>query len=153
LDKAAEAIRMAQSKMKGTTSVQFQCTDFFGIERPGLYDFVYASNLYQLFKPEERLNFRELARKLLKPQGYLMLSTHSASDPEHAGKGRPVPGDTNSFIDQKYVHLCNEAELRRDFSFLDIQVLLEHRYDEPRSTGEVHHHISWMLAGQVITPL
>ena len=120
LDKASEAIRMAQANLKGTASARFECADFFIVQPAGCYNVVYASNLYQLLKPEERQKFWELARNLLKPQGYLLLSTHSASDPEHAGKGRPVPGDPNSFIDQKYLHLCEEAELRRDFSFLDI---------------------------------
>jgi SAM-dependent methyltransferase len=149
VDKAPEAIRMARSNTKNKASVQFQCADFFSLPPEAGYDVVYASNLYQLLKPGERERFREIVRIMLKPQAYFFMSTHSASDPEHAGKGTPVAADPNSFIDQKYLHLCDEAELRRDFSFLDIKALHEHRYDEPRSTGEVHHHISWLLAGKL----
>jgi SAM-dependent methyltransferase len=150
LDKSPEAVRMAEANLKtiSTAALRFQCGDFFDIKDFGRYDIVYASNLYQLLRPDERLRFRELVKKLLNKNGYLLMSTHSSHDPEHAGKGKPVPGDPGSFIDQKFLHLCDEAELRRDFNFLDIRDLFEQKFDEPRSTGETHHHISWILAGQ-----
>jgi SAM-dependent methyltransferase len=148
LDKASEAIKMAQANTKNQASVRFECSDFFTAAPSGSYDIVYASNMYQLLRPGERQQFRKLASELARPGGYLFLSTLSNTDPEHAGKGKPVPGEANSFIDQKYLHLCNEDELREDFSFLNIRVLSEHKYNEPRSNGQVHHHISWLLAAQ-----
>ena len=86
----------------------------------------------------------------LKPGGLLFLSTLSVRDPEHYGKGSPVPGEPNSFVDKVYLHLFAREELMHDFGFLEIKELYEHEYAEPRATGEAHHHILWILNGECI---
>jgi len=69
-------------------------------------------------------------------------------DPQHYGKGTPVAGESNSFVDKVYLHLCSEEELREDFGFLSIKELQENPHNEPRANGETHHHLIWLLAGQ-----
>jgi 2-polyprenyl-3-methyl-5-hydroxy-6-metoxy-1,4-benzoquinol methylase len=87
-------------------------------------------------------------KMMLKPNGLLFLSTLSVRDPEHYGKGDPVPGETNSFHDKTYLHLCTKEELIGDFDFIYIKEIYEHAFREPRVIGEAHHHVSWILAGE-----
>jgi hypothetical protein len=108
---------------------------------------VFASNFYHLLKMEERQALRDTIKKRLKPGGMLFLSMLSPNDPEHFGKGKPVENEDNSFQDETFLHFCTREELERDFSFLSIKELSEHEYYEPRSNGEVHHHILWLLMG------
>ena len=142
IDIASKAVLKGQKK-----DVRFQCCDFTELNE-GKYDMVVVSNLYQVLKKDEREALRKAAMTTLKPNGLLFLSTLSTRDPEHFGKGIPVPGEANSFIDKRYVHLCAREELIEDFAFLDIEELYEHEYYEPRANGEVHHHISWILIGE-----
>jgi SAM-dependent methyltransferase len=149
IDNAQEAIDMAQKALVNDlkSSVKFQCCDFKqGID--GKFGVLFASNVYQLLDIESRGAFREFVKNSLKGGGRLFLSTLSMSDPEHFGKGKRVPTESNSFIDEKFLHLCTGEELRKDFNFLKIEQLLEHKYDEPRSNGKTHHHISWLLMGE-----
>jgi 2-polyprenyl-3-methyl-5-hydroxy-6-metoxy-1,4-benzoquinol methylase len=149
IDTAREAIAMAQKALAGDlkSSVEFQCRDFKeGID--GKFGIVFASNVYQLLERENRDAFRDVVKNSLKRGGRLFLSTLSASDPEHFGKGKRVPTESNSFIDEKFLHLCAGEELRKDFGFLKIEQLLEHKYDEPRSNGQTHHHVSWLLMAE-----
>ena len=67
--------------------------------------------------------------------------------PEHFGKGERIKTETNSFRDERLLHFCTRQEIERDFSFLNIKKLQKHEYIEPRSNGENHHHISWLLLG------
>jgi len=149
IDISEKAIEIASNTAieKGTGDIRFECRDF---REPvdGNYDIVYFSNLYQLLDSDTRKDLKNAAAKALKPQGLLFLSTLSVSDPEHYGKGEPIPGEPNSFYDGRYLHLCTREELMEDFSFLDIREFYEHEYDEPRATGETHHHISWILMGE-----
>ena len=152
VDKSQEAIRIAVDacSKEGNGKIQFQCGDFSLIPTDTKYDIVFASNLYQLLRSGERAQFRDITKTILNPGGLTILSTLSTSDLEHYGKGTPVANETNSFIDKKYLHLCNREELERDFYYLTIRALLEHEYDESRATGETHHHISWLLVGQYL---
>ena len=151
IDVSEEAIKLASdmAREKQAENVKFQRADFAELAE-GRYDLVSASNLYQLLKEDERKSFREAALRTLKPAGLFFLSTLSVNDPEHHGKGAPIPGEANSFSfkHKVYLHFCTEEELIEDFAFLNIKELYEHEYDEPRATGEVHHHISWILVGE-----
>lgn len=142
IDIASNTILEAQRK-----DVKFHCCNFMELEQ-GSYDIVFISNLYHLFKQDKRKELRNAILRTLKQDGILFLSTLSVSDPEHSGKGIPVSGESNSFQDRVYLHLCTREELLEDFAFLDIEKLYEHEYYEPRATGEIHHHISWILIGQ-----
>ena len=139
---ASETALMTQEK-----NVEFRIHNFVELE-DNKYDIISASNLYQLLRPGEREQLRDAVSFLLKPDGLLFLSTLSVNDPEHKGKGSPIPGEPGSYQDKVYLHLCTKAELMEDFGFLDIKELYEHEYDEPRATGEVHHHISWILIAE-----
>jgi SAM-dependent methyltransferase len=148
IDNSGKAIEMANNALAGDLKprVRFDCCDFNRIAE-GQFGIVFASNFYHLLKAEDRQNFIDTIKKKLKPCGILFLSTLSPRDPEHFGKGRRIETEENSFQDEKFLHFCTREELERDFSFLDINELSEHEYYEPRSNGEVHHHILWILVG------
>jgi 2-polyprenyl-3-methyl-5-hydroxy-6-metoxy-1,4-benzoquinol methylase len=134
-------------RKSAVSGVEFQCRDFARLG-PSKYDIVFISNLYQLLEPQQRAELRDTVKRILQPGGLLFLSTLSVSDPEHYGKGIPIVGEVSSFLDEKYIHFCTQEELERDFGFLTIKELQLHEYHEPRSTGEAHHHIAWLLVGE-----
>lgn len=139
---ASEAVPESQKKR-----VKFWQSDFRELDERR-YDVVFSSNLYQLLREHERREFVKAVLRSLKPSGLLFLSTLSASDPEHRGKGIRIADEPNSFQDVVYLHLCTRDELQSDFVALDIRKLFEHEFQEPRANGETHHHISWILIGE-----
>jgi cyclopropane fatty-acyl-phospholipid synthase-like methyltransferase len=151
IDTATKAIELANSSRDAIRhqGVNFSCADFMKIEAKR-YNILFASNLYQLLQADERKLFRRKVTETLKQNGLLFLSAHAASDPQHYGKGTPHPSEANSFYDGKYLHLCTREELLEDFGFLDIKMLKEHEYLEPRADGTTHHHISWILIGKYL---
>ena len=148
IDNSSEAIEMARKALPADleSRVTFQCCDFRQMA-DGKFDIIFASNFYQLLKKDERQDLRDTVNKKLKPGGTFFLSTFSTGDPEHFGQGQHIEDDINSFKDKRFLHFCTREELESDFSFLPIRELGEHEYYEPRSNGEVHHHILWILAG------
>jgi 2-polyprenyl-3-methyl-5-hydroxy-6-metoxy-1,4-benzoquinol methylase len=146
IDNSSEAVEMARKALAADleSRVTFQCCDFRQIAG-GKFETMFASNFYHLLKMDERQALINTIKEKLKPGGMLFLSTMSPNDPEHFGKGKPVEDEPNSFHDQRYLHFCTREELEKDFSFLTIRELSEHEYYEPRSNGEVHHHILWIL--------
>ncbi|MGA2367374.1 MAG: class I SAM-dependent methyltransferase [Dehalococcoidia bacterium] len=150
IDKSPEAIRMVWDGRpeKSQSDIRFEHRDFLELPTENKYDIVYTSNIYHLLRLDERARFREIIKSILEPQGLLFMSVMSLRDPQHYGKGDPVANETNSFVDKVYLHLCTEEELREDFGFLTVRELQENPYDEPRSNGETHHHMIWLLAGQ-----
>ncbi len=146
IDSSQNAIDIAKKTAltERCENIQFRQLDFRRISGEQ-YDVVFVSNLYQILKPLEREELRKTISRALRAGGTLFLSTLSVSDPEHKGQGAPIPGEENSIDIGKYLHLCTREEMIHDFSFLDIRELEEHEYDEPRSTGKPHHHISWIL--------
>jgi SAM-dependent methyltransferase len=147
VDNSREAIAMARKRIgKAEHQVRFRCCDFRQMPSRK-FDVIYASNLYQLLRKEDRKALQEVIRKALKGDGMLFLSTLSINDPEHFQKGEKVRDEENSFQDEKFLHFCTREELERDFGFLTIKELYEHEYYEPHFNGETHHHISWLLLG------
>jgi 2-polyprenyl-3-methyl-5-hydroxy-6-metoxy-1,4-benzoquinol methylase len=142
IDIASNAVLKAKEE-----DAKFQCCNFTELKESG-YDIVFVSNLYQLLKKNERKELRETVVRTLKSNGLLFLSTLSVRDPKHYGKGIPVLEEFNSFQDRVYLHFCTREELIEDFTFLNIKELYEYEYYEPRATGEIHHHISWILVGE-----
>ena len=154
IDISEKAVEIASKAVPEThkEKVRFLQCNFAELEHEK-YDIVFASHLYHLLKSDERKKLRRTMMRMLKPKGLLFLSTLSVKDPEHSGKGDLVPGEPNSFHDKTYLHLCTRDELLDDFDFLYVKEMYEHEFDEPRATGETHHHISWILAGeQMVTP-
>jgi cyclopropane fatty-acyl-phospholipid synthase-like methyltransferase len=152
VDPAAAAVKMAKADgAKGKPPhVEFRVARFQEIT-DGLYDLVYAANLYQILPPEERKQFPQVVKKLLAPDGFFILGTLSSRDPEHAGKGTAIPRDINSWVDKTYIHLSDQAELEAGFHFLKFHKFFEHEFIESRAGGARHHHISWILIGSRTT--
>ena len=163
IDGAARAIEMARAALPAGARIEYGCADFVDPARADgrlwqgpagarvattRFGAVYSSNVYQLLDPPARAGFRSAVRDLLAPGGLFFLSTLSAHDPQHAGRGRPVPGETDSFVERRYLHLCRRAELADEFGFLTLERLEEVAYDEERPGGEPHHHLSWLLVGR-----
>ena len=113
-----------------------------------LYAAVTCTNVYHLLDAPAR---RRLAAELtarVSPGGLLFLMTLSPADPQHGGKGSPVPGDPGSFVDRVFLHFAGESELRDAFATMSIVRLDEHSYTEPRADGHTHTHVSWILVGR-----
>jgi 2-polyprenyl-3-methyl-5-hydroxy-6-metoxy-1,4-benzoquinol methylase len=148
IDPAATAVEMAKADVAkgGGPGVDFRVSRFQEIA-DGPYDLVYAANLYQILPPEERKQFLQAVKKLLAPDGLFILGTLSTRDPEHAGKGAAIPGDVNSWVAEKYIHLSDRSELTAAFPFLKFDLCCEQEYLESRAGGSSHHHISWILIG------
>ncbi len=148
IDTSQKAIEILKNSIVDpyTKAIQFKCCDFMDLE--GKYDTVFASNLYQILQKRQREELRKKIACILKPRGLLFLNNLSTNDPEEYGKGEPCRDEQNSFINSKYLHFCTREELERDFRFLSIKELYEHRYDEPRAGGNTHHHISWILIAE-----
>jgi ubiquinone/menaquinone biosynthesis C-methylase UbiE len=149
IDRSEKAIEIASEMLSDANhgKVAFRKCDFTDLDYEE-YDIVFASHLYHLLNSEERKKLRRTITRLMKPKGLLFLSTLSVKDPEHYGKGNLVPGEINSFFDKTYLHLCTKDELLDDFGFLYVKEMYEHEFREPRATGETHHHISWIMAGE-----
>jgi SAM-dependent methyltransferase len=150
IDVSPEALNLAEGSRpeKSQNEIKFEQQDFLALPAGNKYDVVFTSNIYHLLGPEERVRFRDIIKSILNPQGMLFMSVMSVRDPQHYGKGTPVAGESNSFVDKVYLHLCSEEELREDFGFLSIKELQENPHNEPRANGETHHHLIWLLAGQ-----
>ena len=148
LDNSQAAIDIAKQSLKGDLEkeIELLCYDFSNVSDK--YEVILASNLYMLLKPDERAKLRETVKRCLKPDGVFFLSTLSVRDPQHFGKGTPVAGETNSFIEDRYLHLSTRNELEQDFDFLTISALYERQFHEPRTTHD-HDHVSWIMMGKL----
>jgi cyclopropane fatty-acyl-phospholipid synthase-like methyltransferase len=151
VDRSENAIRLAMESLAKVpdAKVRFQRVDFRDLDEQR-FDVVFTRNIYQLLKYSERAEFREMVNRTLKRQGLLFLMTLSTRDPQHYGKGTPVPDEVDSFQDTTFLHLCTKEELVNDFSFLKIRELYEHEFDEERTTTP-HHHISWIMVAEKTT--
>lgn len=147
IDTSKKAIDIARDAFPGATDVEFRCCDFTEVGG-AKYDVVFISNVYHFLRREEREKLRETVINLLIPGGLMFLSTLSINDLQDYGGGVPVPEEPNSFEGEVYLHFCSRSELMEEFNFLKIKKLYEHEYYEHHSTGEVHHHISWILIGE-----
>lgn len=150
VDVAEKSIAIAMDTVMKTKrrNISFQSIDFASLGGDK-YDIVFASNVYQILHKYEREAFRNTVQKALRPEGLLFLATLSINDPEHYGKGERIAGEENSFKEEKYLHFCTREELTKDFGFLSIKELYEQKYAEPRSNGQIHHHVSWILIGTI----
>ena len=151
VDGAQRAVEMARAALPAGARIDYRCVDLteLGARAAGTrFDVVYSSNVYQLLGPPARAAFRAAVGDLLAPGGLFFMSTLSAVDPQHAGQGQPVPGEPDSFVERRYLHLCRREELTSDFDFLALERLEELACVEERPGGEPHHHVSWLLVGR-----
>ena len=104
-----------------------------------------ASNVYHVLDTAKRQQLGQAMAERLRPGGLLFLNALSVADPQHYGKGEPVPDDPNSFMDSRYLHFCTREELQEAFGHLAIEELYELAYREPLAEGGFHDHVSWVL--------
>jgi cyclopropane fatty-acyl-phospholipid synthase-like methyltransferase len=148
LDNSESAIELARQSISADLEKRIELLNYDFSQVNDKYDVILVSNLYQLLKPKERASLRETVKRCLKSDGVFFLSTFSVRDPQHFGKGQPVEGEPNSFLDVRYLHLSTRQELESDFDFLSISALFEREFHEPRSTRD-HDHIAWILMGKI----
>jgi SAM-dependent methyltransferase len=145
LDSSQEAIDLANESVPPELKKQLEFLAFDFSRVLDKFEIIFASNLYQLLLPEERAKLRDTVARCLEKDGLFFLSTLSSTDPQLFGRGQPVQGEENSFIEGKYHHFCTRQELENDFNFLKITALFEREYREAHSSGELHTHVSWIL--------
>jgi len=114
----------------------------------GPYDVAFVASVYHLLGPIGRREFAAALAAAVRPGGLLFLSTLSPRDPQHYAVGRPVTGETRSWIDRTYLHFCVADELERDFAAFKVLDLDERAYLEHNRDGQVHRHTSWFLEGR-----
>ncbi|HUK76281.1 MAG TPA: class I SAM-dependent methyltransferase [Thermoleophilia bacterium] len=169
IDGAARAIEMARAARPAQATIEYIVADLGDLGevgdlgeagetsaaggspaglRPARFDAVYCSNVYHLLDTAGRAALRATVNDHLAPGGLFFMSTLSHRDPQHAGRGRPVPGEPDSYVEQTYLHLCRRDELERDFEFLRLERLDEIAYLEPRPEGAPHDHVSWIVVGR-----
>ena len=141
-DPSQVAIGMAQATCHASNA-SFRCCGF--AETSGTYDAVVTSNVYHVLGTAERQQLGQAVAERLRPGGLLFLNALSVADPQHYGKGEPVPGEPNSFVNSRYLHFCTREELQEAFGHLAIEELYELAYREPLAEGGFHDHISWVL--------
>ena len=113
---------------------------------PG-FDVVYASNVYHLLRPPDRLAFAAALTSLAAPGARLFLSTLAPGDPQHYGVGDAVTGEDESWDEHVYLHFCSEDELRRDFAAFAPLEIAARDFEEHNADGVVHRHRSWLVTG------
>ena len=148
IDLSEKAIDLARKNSINALAkkAEFKVTDFRDLHT--IFDAILVSNLYHLLDPEGRQDLAAHVARLLVPEGKLFLNTISVHDKEHYGVGTPIPGEENTWVDGKYIHLSTEEELRRDFAALNITELYEHDYEEPHPGSGTHYHIAWILVAE-----
>ena len=166
VDGAARAIEMARAARPRGARIDYRCADLAELtrDRPrvgsrqadgeplggssGRFDAVFCANLWQVLRPAGRATLAAVVRDRLASGGLLLLNALSTRDPQHAGRGRPVPGDPGSCVEGHYLHLSGRDELAAAFAFLEIERLDELAYTEERPGGAPHHHVSWVLVAR-----
>jgi cyclopropane fatty-acyl-phospholipid synthase-like methyltransferase len=148
IDISEKAIEMAKDNAINAQAMkaEFKLTDFRDVR--GYFDVILVSNLYHLLPPEGRRDLAVHVTRLLAPEGRLFLNAISISDKEHYGIGTPVPGEENTWIDGKYIHLTTDEELRGAFPALKVKELYEHDYEEPHPGARTHYHKAWILVAE-----
>lgn len=149
IDVSQKAIDMARNTCRkiSNKNIKFRCCNFTKLGEVR-YDIVFVANLYHLLRPPGREQLRKKIKEVLRPAGVLFLNALSTNDPEEYGKGFPVQHEFHSFHKEKYLHFFTQEELEKDFNFMIVKELYEHKYDEPHIAGETHHHVSWILVGE-----
>jgi cyclopropane fatty-acyl-phospholipid synthase-like methyltransferase len=144
LDNSQEAINLANESVPANLKKQLEFLSFDFSHVLDKFDIIFASNLYQLLKQDERAKLRGTVERCLDKGGSLFLSTLSVHDPQLFGQGLKLD-EENSFQAEKYHHFCTRQELETEFNFLNISALFEREYREAHTSGELHSHISWIM--------
>lgn len=134
IDISEDAIEIALNKAKKVQkeNVNFQMCNFLDFNN-GKYDIIFCSGVYHFLKKDERIEFRKKITRMLKSKGLMFLSTLSVGDSYYFRKGTSIREESHSFLyeysvgKRVYLHFCTREELTKDFTFLDIKELFEHK--------------------------
>jgi SAM-dependent methyltransferase len=149
VDSSEEGLALAREALSADLKkrIELLCYDFSRVNDK--YDVIMASNLYEGLKAPGRAKLIETVKRCLKSGGVLFLSTLSVCDPQHATHSHAENKTGEPLTNYRHLHFATRAEMEREFAFLDISLLYEREYAEPRAAGENHHHISWLLMGRM----
>ncbi len=148
IDPAAKAIELARGLAAAGASLEFRRAVIDDVD-DGPYDAVFCANTYHVLRPPARLALAGRVPALLRPGGFFFLSTLAVGDPEHYGRGRPVAGDADSWLDgDRYLHFSSPDSLERAFGALRTERLVRHAFTEPHAGGTAHRHLHWLLVAR-----
>jgi SAM-dependent methyltransferase len=150
LDPSGRAIEMARAAASGRPAVEFVLGDLAtwreNLGKDALrYDVVIVANLYHLLGPDERRALRADVAAVLATGGWLFLNALAVGDPQHYGRGQPVAGERESWVDRGYIHFCTRVELERDFVVAGVLSVEGLAYEEVHPDGAMHRHRAWFL--------
>jgi 2-polyprenyl-3-methyl-5-hydroxy-6-metoxy-1,4-benzoquinol methylase len=145
IDPSSKAIHEAKARLSGETDIEFYTIGFEELDEVNQFDVILISGVYHFFNVFERTLFRNKIKRILRPHGWLFLSTLSNNDKQYYGKGTPVLNDPNSFKKRglPYLHFSSKSELIEDFSFLEIIHLDE--YYHKNYASDTDYHTMWMV--------
>lgn len=148
IDPAAKAIELARELAPTDLSLEYRRAVVEDVH-DGPYDAVFVANTYHVLRPPARLALAVRVPALLRPAGLFFLSALAVGDPEHYGRGRPVAGDQESWLDgDRYLHFSSPEALEREFGELRIEQLVRHAFTEPHAGGTAHEHVHVLLVAR-----
>jgi SAM-dependent methyltransferase len=145
IDPAAKAIELARGLAPPDLALDYRRAVINDMV-DGPFDVVFTANTYHVLRPPARLALAGRVPDLLPPGGIFFLSTLAVGDPQHYGRGLPVAGDEESWLDgETYLHFSSEVALGREFGALHVDQLVRHEFDEPHAGATTHRHVHWLL--------
>jgi 2-polyprenyl-3-methyl-5-hydroxy-6-metoxy-1,4-benzoquinol methylase len=148
IDPAAKAIELARGFAPVGLSLEYRRAVAEDVA-DGPFDVVFAANTYHVLRPPARLALAGRVPELLVPGGFFFLSTLTIGDPEHYGKGTPVAGDEESWLDgETYLHFSSQDSLEREFGALRMERVEPHAFTEPHAGGTAHRHVHWLMVAR-----
>ncbi|MBN1801480.1 MAG: class I SAM-dependent methyltransferase [Candidatus Lokiarchaeota archaeon] len=145
IDSSLKAVENAKRLNKTQENIKIERMDWKDLDDTQ-YDIIFISGVYHFFPITERKSFILKIRKILKANGFFILSTLSSSDRQYYGKGNPVKGDINSFQSEYFIHFSSEEELKKDFHFLTL--INQFEFFHKNYSKDLKYHTMWMLIGQ-----
>ena len=147
IDISEEAISKAQIICSNVPNLKLYNYNLKNIKNIQV-DVAFCAGVIHFLKKKERIMFRDIINRILKPKGLFFFCTLSSNDKMYYGKGRSVEKDPNSFEDQTYLHFSSENELRAEYGFLKIEKLYE--YYQKDYPNDIEYHTSWISIGKRI---
>ena len=148
IDPAAKAIELACGLAPAGLALEYRRAVIDEVD-DGPFDAVFTANTYHVLRPPARLTLARRVPGLLADGGFFFLSTLAVGAPQHYGRGRPVAGDEESWLDgETYLHFSSDAALEREFRDLHIKLLARHEFDEPHTGGTAHQHVHLLMVAR-----
>ena len=148
IDPAARAIELARETAPPGLALDYRGGTISDVQ-DGPFEAVFSANTYHVLRPPARRALAERSAELLRLGGLLFLSTLAVGDPEHDGRGRPVPGDDGSWLEgDTYLHFSSPESLGTEFGAFSIERLEEHAFHEAHADGSGHEHLHLLLVAR-----